>query len=94
MRLGLTRCTPVEREHVRAARKLDDYGVFGTVGVVIFGEFYAEAPSLNADHGIELGIEIRGAPEDLGRNLILLDRSAGMIQRVLREVTQEFAKLL
>ena|SRR5205814_1977158 len=93
MGLGLTWSAAVKREHVGAAWEFDDDGVFGTVGVVVFGEFYAQASSLHPDHGIELGIEVRRAAEDLGRNLILLDGSAGMVERMLGEIAQEFAQL-
>ena len=41
-----------------------------------------------------MGIEVGGAAENLGRNLILLDGSAGMIQDVLGEIAEQLAQLL
>ena len=83
----------MEREDVGASGELDDDGVFSAIGVVVFGELYAETASLDPDHGVQLRIEVGGSTEDLGRNLILLDGRAGMIEGVLSKITQEFAEL-
>jgi hypothetical protein len=94
MRLGLPWCAAVESQDVGATRELDDDRIFGAVRVVVFGEFYAKTPGLDADHGIELRIEVRGAAENFGRNLILLDGSAGMVESMFGEIAQELTQLL
>jgi pyruvate/2-oxoglutarate dehydrogenase complex dihydrolipoamide dehydrogenase (E3) component len=41
-----------------------------------------------------MGIEIGRAPEDLGRNLILLERDARVLDGVVGEITQQLAERL
>ena len=82
----------VKREHVRTLRKFDDNGVPGAICAVVFGELYAQAPGLNADHRVELRIEIRGTPKHLRCNLIFLDWCARMIQDMFGKVAQQFAQ--
>jgi len=84
----------VEREHVRTLRKFDDNGIPGAVSSIVLGELYAKTPGLDADHRIQLGVEIRRAPKDLGRYLVFLDRRSGMIQGMLGEIAEQFAQRL
>lgn len=69
----------VRRECVAALRKFYDQGIRDPVGTVVLGELGAKAARLDAYEGVELGIEVRLAPEDLGSNLILLHLDAGLI---------------
>jgi pyruvate/2-oxoglutarate dehydrogenase complex dihydrolipoamide dehydrogenase (E3) component len=59
---------------------------------VILGQFHSEAPSLNANGGVALGIEYSRTAQHLGCNLVLLERDAGMIEGVLRQISEEFAQ--
>ncbi len=61
---------------------------------VVFGELYAKTPCLDADHRIQLGVEIRRTPENLGRDLIFLDRRSRVIQDMFGKVAQQFAQRL
>ena len=46
MGLGLTGHAAVESQDVGATGQLDDDRIFGAVGIVVFGEFYPQAPGL------------------------------------------------
>ena len=82
----------VEGDNVGAARKLDDDGIRFAVGIVVLGELDSETPGLDPDHGVQLRIEVSRAPENLGRNLILLDRGPWVIQGMFGQITEEFAQ--
>ena len=84
----------MERDNVGSLRQIHDDWVFRTVGAVVFTELSAQPPGLNAHHGIELGIEIIRATENLCRNLIFLDRSSGMIEGMFCQIAKEFAQRL
>ena len=84
----------VEGQDVGTAGQLDSDRVLDAVGVVVFGELYAQSSSLDANHRIELGIEVSRAAEDFRRNLILLDGSARVIEGVLGEISKKLAQLL
>ena len=82
----------VERERVRALGEFDDDGVVQTLLPIELSELHAQAPGLNADGGIALGIESGGAAEDFGRDLVFLQREARMIQGMLGEVAEQLAQ--
>ena len=77
---------------VSTLREFHDDGIFEAIRAVILGEFGAEASGLDANHGVELRIEIGGATEDLGGNLEFLDGSARMIDGVLGQVAKQFTQ--
>ena len=82
----------MERERVRALGKLDDDGIVRTFLRIVLGQLHPQAPGLNADCGITLGIESRGAAEDFGRDLVFLERDARMIQGMFGEVAEQLAQ--
>jgi hypothetical protein len=82
----------VEGQHIRAPWKLNDDGILGTVRSIVFAELNAQATCLNAHHRIQLGIKVRGSAKDLGRYLVFLNWSSGMIEDVLCKVTEELAQ--
>jgi hypothetical protein len=84
----------VEREHVRTLGKFDDDGIPGAVRPIVLGELYAKTPCLDADHRIQLGVEIRRTPKNLGRYLVFLDRRSRVIQDMLGKVAEQFAQRL
>jgi len=84
--------TQVKGERIGALGNLDDDEVVGTLVGVILGEFDAQATGLDADGGVALGIESGGAAQDFGGNLVLLERNAGVIERVFSEIAEQFAQ--
>jgi len=82
----------MEGRDVGAFWKVYDEVVVGAVGAVILVELGTEASGLDADHRVDLGVEVGGTTEDFRRNLKLLDGCAGMIDRVFGEVAKEFAE--
>src|ERR1700686_410871 len=86
------RCPQVERERVRALGNLDQNGIVRTLMRVILCQLDAQAPSLNPDCRVALGVESGRSSQNLGGNLVLLQSDARMIQGMFREVTQQFAR--
>ena len=82
----------MECERVRALGNLDDDEVVGALVRVVLGEFDSQATGLHADRGVALGIESGGAAQNLGGNLVLLERNAGVIEGVFSEVPEQFAE--
>jgi hypothetical protein len=82
----------VERESVRAFGEFDANVVFGALAGIIFRELGAKSAGLDADHGIDGRVEIRRAAELFCSNLVFLQGGAGMLDRVVREIAQEFAQ--
>ena len=83
-----------ERKRVGALGHLDNDRVAGSFGRIIFGKFGAKASGLDANHGIYVWIEVFIAPENFRRNLILLRSGARVLQRMIREITQQVAQRL
>jgi hypothetical protein len=59
---------------------------------VILGQLNPQAPSLDPDCGVALGVESGRSSQNLGSNLVLLQSDAWMIQGVFGEVAQQFAQ--
>src|SRR5207302_11451759 len=79
-------------EAIGAFGQLHDDLVFTAFGSVVPSELGAKPASLDADHGIYVGIEVLLAPEDFCRDLILLWRGAGVLQRVSCQVAEQLAE--
>ena len=69
-----------------------DRVVVGGVSAVVLGEFCPQASSLYSHHGVDLRIEIVLSAEYFGGDLIFLQRSAGVIHGVFRDIAQELAQ--
>jgi hypothetical protein len=82
----------LEHESVRALWDFDKDRVVGAFVSVILCQLHSKTPSLNANGGIALGIKSGWAAQYLGRNLILLERDAMMIQGMLRQIPEELAQ--
>ena len=82
----------MERQCIRSLWYLYDDQIVGALVRVILGEFDAQSSSLHADRGVALGIESGGSAQHLGGNLVFLERDSGVIERVFREVPQQFAQ--
>ncbi|PYV82672.1 MAG: hypothetical protein DMG93_11075 [Acidobacteria bacterium] len=70
-------------ESVGAVWNFDDNVVGGTLVTVIVEQLKSKAACLYPDCRISLRIEVIGTAEDLGRNLIFLQRGAGLGKFVL-----------
>jgi hypothetical protein len=84
----------MESNNVGSPGEIHDHGIIRAVRSVIFGELSTQPPGLDAHHGIELGVEVIRATENLCRNLIFLDWSSRMIESVFCQVAQKFAERL
>jgi pyruvate/2-oxoglutarate dehydrogenase complex dihydrolipoamide dehydrogenase (E3) component len=82
----------LEHQNVRALWDFDHNRIVGAFVCVIFGQLYSEPAGLNANGGIALGIEYGRTAQHFGRDLVLLERDPRMIQRMLRQITQELAE--
>jgi hypothetical protein len=79
-------------ERVRAVWDLDDDAVAGALVVVVVEQLQAKAPSLDTNRRISLRIEVIGTAEDLGGNLIFLQRGAWLREFVLCQIAKQLAK--
>src|ERR1700736_6307971 len=78
----------MKRQDVRSLGKFHQDGVVGCrFAVIVLGEFCSQAPGLDSHHGVDLRIEIVLSTEYFGGDLIFLQRSAGMIQGMLGDIT-------
>jgi hypothetical protein len=83
----------MKSKDVGALGELNPDGVVdGEVTVVILGELGAEASGLDADHGIDLGVEVVLAAEDFGGDLVFLKGGAGVIEGVFGNVAKKFTQ--
>lgn len=89
LELGVAR---LKHEVVAAFGELDEDGVVCALGGVILGELDAKTAGLNANGGIGVGIEVGAAAVNFGGNLILLEGSVGVKERLLGEVLKEAAE--
>src|SRR6266568_3206940 len=84
----------VETQSIGALTKLNDYGIFGALRGVVFEELRTQPPRLYSNQRVQVRIEIRGAAEDFGRDLIFLKRHSGILQRMVSQITQQLTKRL
>ncbi len=82
----------VKTEGVVTLGQLHEKVVVGAFGCIVFGQFGPKASGLNANGGIEVGIEVWRSTEDLCRNLILLDGCSGMMDGLVRQILEHLAK--
>ena len=67
-------------------------GIFKPIGRVVLVELLPEPSHLDADGRIHLGIEVGRTSEDLGRDLVFLRMSPGMIDRISGQIAQQLAE--
>src|ERR1700688_1969300 len=83
----------MEGENVGAFGQIHPDRVVGrSVATVVLGEFGTQAPSLYADHRVDLGIEIILPAKYFSGDLIFLEWGAGMIECVFSDITQKLAE--
>src|SRR5579862_33105 len=82
----------MEGKDISPLRQFHDNRIFSPVSSVVFRQLYPEAPSLHTHHGVQLWVEVRRPAENLGRNLIFLDGSTGMIQNMAGQITEQLAQ--
>src|SRR5882724_3400048 len=84
--------TLVESEGVGAFGGFHDDRVVGALRGIVLGQLRAQAAGLDANHGVHMWVEVLLASEDFCRNLVLLRGGTGMVQGMIRQVTEQFAK--
>ncbi len=76
----------MERECVRSFGDLDEDGIVRTLMRVVLRQLYPQPSSLDTDGGVTLGVESDRSAQDFGGNLVLLERDAGVIERVFGQI--------
>ena len=82
----------MKRQRIRSLRQFDDNGIVDTFLPVELSQFDSQAPRLHPNGRVALRIEPGWPTQNFSRYLILLQRNAGMIQRVFCQVSQQFAQ--
>ena len=59
---------------------------------VVLGELYAKASGLHPHSGVALRIESCRAAQDLGRDLVFLERDPRVIEGVLSQIAKQLAQ--
>ncbi len=85
-------CLRLKSKVIASFRNFDHDGIRRAFAGVILRKLETKTSGLHADRGIRLGIKIAGAPVHFGGNLILLQRSVGMIEGLFCQVLQQLAK--
>ena len=86
--------TFVKGKRIGSAGEIHQDRVVRPLRCIIFSQLAPKASSLHANGGIQMGIKITRAPEDLRRNLIFLGRGSWMVQCVVGQVAQQLAQRL
>jgi hypothetical protein len=76
----------MKRYYIAAFRQLDHHSIRSAFRVVVLGQFGAKPPGLHPHHGIELRVKIGLPAKNFRRNLVFLNRHAGVLNRLLAEV--------
>src|SRR5260370_27274069 len=66
--------------------------ILSALRAIILSQFSTQAAGLDPYHRVHMRVEVLLAPEDFGRNLVLLWGATRMLQGMICEVTQQFAK--
>jgi hypothetical protein len=82
----------MKNQNVGAFGKLHPNGVGHSGSGVVFGELGAKAAGLDADHGVQLWVEIRLTAENLRGDLVFLQGNAGMLENVVGEIAEQFTQ--
>ena len=88
-RIKRCRLPELDVRRVRALRQLDANGIGLAVSVVIFAKPVAQTPGLQADDGVDVGVECVGAIEDCLSDVIAFQPLAAAGQRFIDDVLQE-----
>src|ERR1700682_4390571 len=73
----------MKRQDIGPFWQFDPDGIGGPFGAIVLRQLRSKTPRLYANHGVQLGIKIRLAAKDFGRNLILFEGNARMVKNVL-----------
>src|SRR5947207_2633652 len=84
----------MERQTVSSLWQFNENRIFSAFRSVVLGEFGTQTPCLHTNQGVQMRIKTGGAPEDLGRNLIFLQRNSRMLQRLVSQIAQQLTKRL
>jgi hypothetical protein len=80
------------RGYVGAFRNLDDDGVIGAGGSVVFVEFFTKSPGLNADNRLDLRVETGPTVENFDTDVGFFDFPAPAVSRCTDNERQESAE--
>jgi len=72
--------------------QFDPDGIGGPFRGIVLRQLRSKAPRLYANHGVQLGIKIGLAAKDFGRDLILFQGNARMVQYVFGKIPEQFAE--
>src|SRR5882724_997243 len=84
----------MESEAITALGHFQNELIVNPLGGVVLSQFCTKTARLDPYHRIYMRIEVFLAPEDLGGNLILLRRDAGMFKGMVRQVLKKLAERL
>src|SRR6266849_3822343 len=82
----------MESQKIVALGHFDQDRILAPLRGVVFSQLGTQAPRLHTHHRVQMRIEVLLAPEDLGRNLVLLRGSTGMVQGMVCQIAQQFAE--
>jgi hypothetical protein len=82
----------MKREQISAFGNLDHHAIRRSLAGIVFGQLRPEPAGLHAHCGIHAGIEVGGAAEHFGGDLVLLQRHARRVQGVLAQILEELAE--
>src|SRR5260370_13735678 len=66
--------------------------ILSALRAIILSQFSTQAAGLDPYHRVHMRVEVLLAPEDFGRNLVLLWGAPRMLQGMICGVSQQFAK--
>ena len=69
-----------------------DEVILGPLGAVVLRQLQAKASGLHPNGRIMLRIEIQRATENLGRDLVFLQRRSRVVQCVFGQISKQFAE--
>ncbi len=81
-----------EGKVIASFRNFDQDGIRRSLSGVVLRQLHPQTSGLHADGGVRLRVKVRGPPEHLGGNLILLHRGVGMIEGLFCEILQQLAE--
>src|ERR1700740_2853553 len=82
----------MERQRIRTFGELHPDGIVNALVRIVLGEFYPQPSRLDPNRGVALRIEPSRPPQNLGGNLIFLQRGPRVIEGMLGKILEQFAE--
>ena len=89
---AVARRSGMENQNIGAFRELHPDGVIDSSRGVMFRELGTQSPGLDADHRVQLRVEIRLTPKYFSSNLVFLQGRSGMVEGVVGKIAKQFAQ--